>query len=109
VSRALRPGTTDRVIELYQAEWCPFSHMVRQRLTELGLPFIARQVEPSPPQRKAMKAAVDSVIIPVLVLDDGTVLNGDAREILAELDRRFPETEHTAEHHERRLEAREFE
>jgi glutathione S-transferase len=97
------------VIELYQAEWCPFSHRVRQRLTELGLDFVARQVPPAPPQRTAMKEAVDSVIIPVLVLDDGTVLNGDADEILAELDRRFPENEHTAEHHERRLEAREFE
>jgi glutaredoxin len=109
VSRTARPGTTDRVIELYQAEWCPYSHMVRQRLTELGLAFVAHQVAPNPPQREAMKAAVDSVIIPVLVLDDGTVLNGDAEEIVAELDRRFPETEHTAEHHERRVEARQFE
>ena len=24
-------------MELYQAEWCPHSHKVRQRLTELGL------------------------------------------------------------------------
>jgi len=32
------------MIELYQAEWCPHSHRVRQRLTELGLDFVARQV-----------------------------------------------------------------
>ena len=97
------------MIELYQAEWCPYSHMVRQRLTELGVPFVAHQVEPAPPQRSAMKEAVDSVIIPVLVLDDGTVLNGDAADIVAEIDRRYPETEHTEEHHARRVEARQFE
>jgi glutaredoxin len=97
------------VIEVYQAEWCPFSHMVRQRLTELGLPFVAHQVEPNPPQRTAMKEAVDSVLIPVVVLEDGTVLNGDAKDIVAELDRRFEENEYSAEHHERRLEARSFE
>ena len=32
------------MIELYQAEWCPHSHKVRQRMTELGLDFVARQV-----------------------------------------------------------------
>ena len=31
-------------MELYQAEWCPHSHKVRQRLTELGIDFTARQV-----------------------------------------------------------------
>jgi len=33
------------VIELHQAEWCPHSRKVRQRLTELGVDYIARQVE----------------------------------------------------------------
>lgn len=94
---------------LYQAEWCPFSHLVRQRLTELGVDFVAHQVEPSPEQRDAMEAAVGSRVIPVLVLDDGTVLDDDAEEIVAALDRRLPENAHTAEHHARRLEARYFE
>ena len=97
------------MLTLYQAEWCPFSHLVRQRLTELGVDFIARQVEPSPDQRDAMEAAVGSRVIPVVVLDDGTALDGDAADIVAELDRRLPENEHTREHHERRLEARYFE
>jgi glutaredoxin len=30
------------MIELYQAEWCPHSHHVRQRLTEHGVDFVAR-------------------------------------------------------------------
>ena len=27
-------------MELYQAEWCPYSSRVRQRFTELGVSFI---------------------------------------------------------------------
>ncbi len=97
------------MIRVYQAEWCPYSHMVRQRLTELGVDFVAHQVEPSPRQRDAMEAAVGSRVIPVVVLEDGTVLDEDAEQIVAELDRRFPEGEHAHEHRERRFEARDFE
>jgi hypothetical protein len=56
-----------------------------------------------------MEEAVGSRSIPVLVLEDGTVLDGDADEIVAEVGRRFPETPYTSEHHERRLEAQAFE
>src|SRR5205085_242499 len=35
-------------MELYQAAWCPHAHKVRQRLTELGLDFTARQVPAEP-------------------------------------------------------------
>ena len=31
-------------LELWQTEWCPASHRVRQRLTELGLSYLARPV-----------------------------------------------------------------
>jgi glutathione S-transferase len=97
------------MLELYQTEWCPFSHRVRQKLTELGLGFIAHQVEPNPPERDTMRAAVGADVIPVLVLDDGTVLDQDADGIIAELDARYPGNPHTAEHHERRIEALAFE
>jgi glutathione S-transferase len=97
------------MIELYQAEWCPFSHQVRQRLTELMVPFVARQVEPEPHERDAMEAATGSRVIPVVVLEDGTVLDEDADEILDALDRLYPENVFTVAHHERRVEAREFE
>ena len=96
------------MLQLYQAEWCPFSHLVRQRLTELGIDYVARQVAPSREQRDAMEEAVGSRVIPVVVLDDGTVLDGDAVDIVAELSARFPETPDSAEHHERRTEDRDF-
>jgi glutathione S-transferase len=97
------------MIELYQAEWCPFSHQVRQRLTELMVPFVAHQVEPAPHERDAMEAATGERVIPVLVLEDGTVLGGDTDEILDQVDRLYEENQFTVAHHERRVEARQFE
>ncbi len=97
------------MIRVYQAEWCPYSHIVRQRLTELDVDFVAHQVEPSPKQRDAMEEAVGSRVIPVVVLEDGTVLDQDAAQIVTELDRRFPKGAHWREHHERRFEARDLE
>jgi glutathione S-transferase len=64
-------------MELYQAEWCPHSHKVRQRLTELGIDFVARQVPADPDHRDAVTRAVATSEIPVLVADDGSVLHGE--------------------------------
>jgi glutaredoxin len=73
-------------MELYQAEWCPHSHRVRQRLTELGLDFSARQVPADPADREEMRRAVGSASIPVLV-DGEEVVRGD-EDILAYLGER---------------------
>jgi glutathione S-transferase len=97
------------MLELYQAEWCPHSHKVRQRLTELGQPFVARQVAAEPEDRGRMRDAVGTDEIPVLVLDDGTVLDGEDDEIVAELDRRFEERPDAREHRARKAEKAEFE
>ena len=45
----------DATVTLYQAEWCPFSSAVREVLTELGLDFVARQVEPWPKERNELR------------------------------------------------------
>lgn len=87
-------------ITVYQAEWCPFSAIVRERLTELGVPWLAVPVPARPDERTEMREATGSDVIPVVVLEDGTVLDGDAREIVAGLDERFDEPE-TAEDHRR--------
>jgi uncharacterized protein len=44
------------VLTLYQTEWCPFSSAVREVLTELGVDFVARQVEPWPDERNELQA-----------------------------------------------------
>jgi glutathione S-transferase len=73
-------------MQLYQAEWCPHSHKVRQKLTELGIDFVSRQVPAEPDERGAMKRATGTNEIPVLLTDDGAMLKGE-EEILPYLDR----------------------
>jgi uncharacterized protein len=77
------------VLTLYQAEWCPFSSAVREVLTELGLDFVARQVEPWPDQRNGLSALAGSDQIPVLQTEDGRLFRG-TREIFAYLQDREP-------------------
>jgi glutathione S-transferase len=84
------------VITLWQAEWCPYSSSVRERLTELGIDFVARQVAPFPEQR----GEVDE--IPTLELEDGTRIAG-TRAVLAHLAEREPwqwEHEHRGRYEE---------
>jgi glutaredoxin len=86
------------MIEVYQAEWCPHSRRIRQRLTELGIDYIARQVEPDADDRRTLREATGCSTIPVVVLEDGTVLGGEDEVILAGLDERFPEGPHAEGH-----------
>ena len=82
------------MLELYQAEWCPYSHRVRERLTELGIDFVAKQVEAEPPNRKAMLERTGVDTIPVLVLEDGSSV-ADADAIIAYLNEHHEETDDT--------------
>ncbi|MES1247689.1 MAG: glutathione S-transferase N-terminal domain-containing protein [Actinomycetota bacterium] len=87
------------MLTLYQAEWCPYSSAVREVLTELGLPFVAQQVEPWPEQRTALREATGTDTIPTLVTDAGAVHSG-TRAIFAHLAQQeaWP---HAAGHRER--------
>lgn len=58
------------MLELYQAEWCPYSSAVRERLTELGIDFVAKQVAPRQEDREGQRE------IPLLVTEDGERLEG---------------------------------
>jgi glutathione S-transferase len=91
------------MIELYQAEWCPYSHRVRQRLTELGVSFVARQVPAEQADREELRRKTGSDEIPAL-LDDGRAVTGDADTLLTYLDERFTERA-DAEEHRRQAEA----
>ena len=89
-------------MELYQAEWCPHSHAVRQRLTELGLDFTARQVPADPDERQEMRARVGTSSIPVLVPDGGEPVCGED-DILEYLDQ-FEERSDAEAHREKACE-----
>ena len=82
-------------IELWQTEWCPASHRVRQRLTELGLTYTAHQVPVRHEARTELWRAAGSREIPVLVAAGETVHGEQA--ILAHLDEHFTEPPDAAE------------
>jgi glutathione S-transferase len=88
------------MITLYQAEWCPYSSAVRERLTELGIDFVARQVEPRPDER----TQVDE--IPTLETEDGVRFAGTGPifEYLATLDGWEHEHAHRAQYRAHRQE-----
>lgn len=77
------------MLELYQTEWCPYSHRVRMRLTELGVDVILRQAPAGRASRRGLHERTGLYGIPTLIADDGTVVHG-ADEIVAFLDGRFP-------------------
>jgi glutathione S-transferase len=85
-------------MELYQAEWCPHSHKVRQRLTELGLDFVARQVPANRDERDEMRTRTGTDEIPVLLADEGSVLRGEDEILpyLAQLEERADAPRHRA-------------
>jgi glutathione S-transferase len=90
------------VLTLYQAEWCPYSSSVRERLTELGLDFVACQVAPEPDERDELRALAGTDSIPVLATEDGEHIQG-VDEIFAYLARY--ETPPQARGHRRRYHA----
>jgi glutathione S-transferase len=66
------------MLELWQTEWCPASRRVRQRLTELGIDYLIRQVPVEKEQRHALLDATGSATIPALVFN-GEVAVGEQR------------------------------
>jgi ADP-ribose pyrophosphatase len=84
---------------LYQTEWCPFSSAVREVLTELGIDYEIRQVEPFPKEREELRALAGTDMIPVLQAEDGQLYRG-TREIFRYLSGRKP-SKYAAKHRRR--------
>ena len=79
------------MLELFQTEWCPAYRRVRQRLTELGLDYLNRQVPVERDQRTALIEATGSDTIPALVLENGSAVVGE-ENIVAYLGERDDES-----------------
>ena len=73
--------------QLYQAEWCPFSHRVRAKLTELGVPYEAISVPAEGEERTEVKELTGNTAIPVLV--DGEEIISDSSEIISYLEENY--------------------
>jgi glutathione S-transferase len=85
------------VLTLFQAEWCPYSSRVRQRLTELMLPFVAHPVEPEPEDRDELRRVANDDSIPVLLTESREPI-GDADAIIAWLDANYAEPQEVRGH-----------
>lgn len=83
--------------ELWQTEWCPASHRVRERLTELGVDYVVRQVPAEKNERAALVEATGDDVIPALVTGDGTHAVGEAA-IFGYLEGLFAEPSSAAAH-----------
>ena len=90
----------EQLLELYQAEWCPYSQKVRGRMTELGVTFIARQVAPDSDQRDELRRIAGTDEIPALVLPDGRTLT-DADRIIEYLDEHYGDPPGAERHREK--------
>lgn len=77
------------MLELWQTEWCPASRRIRERLTELGVDYVTRQVPVEKEQRAALREQTRTDTIPALVPDHGSALIGE-NEIRRYLDEHFP-------------------
>ena len=85
------------MLELWQTEWCPASRRVRQRLTELGIDYLIRQVPVAKDGRHALRNATGSETIPALVFDNGEIAVGEDA-ILRLLDASLPEPAEAGAH-----------
>jgi glutathione S-transferase len=75
--------------ELWQTEWCPASRRVRQRLTELNIDYLTRQVPVEKNDRSLLRERTGTETIPVLVTPGEERLVGE-EAILAYLKSHAP-------------------
>ena len=74
------------MLELWQTEWCPASRRVRQRLTELGVDYVARQVPVEQAGRDALRRATASSTMHAVVFEQAsTMIAEDAIRIHLDL------------------------
>ena len=89
------------MIKLYQAEWCPFSHRIRAKLTELGVDYEAVNVSASAEKRTELKEITGNSTIPVLA--DGEKVFSDSSEILSYLEEKYEADPEELRLHQRKL------
>jgi uncharacterized protein (DUF302 family)/glutaredoxin len=88
-------------MKLYQAEWCPFSHRVRAKLTELGIDYEMVNVPASSKKRRDLEEVAGTTAIPVLV--DGQRIISDSDEALSYLEKEYEAEPDELELHHREL------
>ena len=78
----------DEMLEVYQFEGCPYCKKVRQKLTELQIDFIARQVNPNG-DRQRVKDISDQTGVPVLVDPNTDTVMPESDDIVDYLEEHY--------------------
>lgn len=88
-------------MKLYQAEWCPFSHRVRAKLTELGVDYEIVNIPVSSKKRQELEEVAGTTAIPVLV--DGERVISDSDEAISYLEQEYEADPEELTLHQREL------
>ncbi|MFB6241716.1 MAG: glutathione S-transferase N-terminal domain-containing protein [Candidatus Nanosalina sp.] len=78
----------EELLEVYQFEGCPFCSKVREKLTELQIDFIARQVQPDGDREKP-KELTGETKVPVLVDQNTDTVMNESDDIVEYLDEHY--------------------
>lgn len=89
------------MITLYQVEWCPTCHLVRQLLGELGLTYVNVNVPVEKPERAELKELSGQDTVPVLK-DEARVIQG-GQAIVDYLQTAYPPAPDAQAHREKGL------
>lgn len=77
----------EQMLEVYQFEGCPYCSKVRQKLTDLGIDFIARQVDPH--DRSRVEEVSGQTNVPVLVDPNTDTVMPESDDIVDYLEEHY--------------------
>jgi mycoredoxin len=77
-------------LTLYHVDWCPDCEVVRDKLSELGVPYTDVIVPDIRPMRKLVHEVSGQYYVPVLT--DGDTVLTETHDILAHLDTHYAKT-----------------
>ena len=77
----------DQMLEVYQFEGCPYCSKVRQKLTDLGIDFIARQVDPQ--DRSRVEEVSGQTNVPVLKDPNNDTVMPESDDIVDYLEEHY--------------------
>ena len=77
----------EKMLEVYQFEGCPYCSKVRKKMTDLGIDFIARAVDPH--DRSRVKEVSGQENVPVLVDPNTETTMPESDDIVDYLDEHY--------------------
>jgi glutathione S-transferase len=75
------------LLEVYQFEGCPYCSKVRQKMTDLGIDFIARAVDPN--DRSRVEEVSGQTNVPVLVDPNTDTTMPESGDIVEHLEQHY--------------------